>query len=234
MAQFNPNGTGNTGTIQTFVVPPCVTQISIEALGAEGGAGTDTKGARMKGDFPAVPGEMLTILVGQTTPDSQGLAGGGGTFVVDAANNPLVIAGGGGACFTNCPAAAETQGRIVTSGGTAGTAPRANNGQGGFVANATSGGGGGFNLNGANPSGGKSFLSGGLGGVGDTLGGYGGGGARGGNFGQGGGGGYSGGSCGDQASAWVGCGGGGSLNMGGNQDNQPGFQQGDGMVVITW
>jgi hypothetical protein len=234
-AQFNPTGSGNTGTIQTFSVPSGCSSITIEAWGAQGGTGTDTKGARMKGTFTVTPGSQLSILVGhQGDTAVSGTSGGGGTFVVNSANQPLIIAGGGGSCFTTCPATSETVGRITTSGGTAGSTMRADNGQGGNVANMTSGGGGGFFSNGANSTGGKSWANGGQGGLGENFGGFGGGGARGGLWGQGGGGGYSGGSCGDLASSWLGCGGGGSFNTGTNQNNTAGAKTGHGMVVITW
>ncbi|HZO17020.1 MAG TPA: hypothetical protein VFB62_27275, partial [Polyangiaceae bacterium] len=128
-AQFNATGTGNIGNLQSFQVPECVVSITIEAFGAQGGAGMDTRGARMKGTFAVQPGQQLTILVGHQADMSQGLSGGGGTFVVDASSNPLIIAGGGGSCFSTCPSAAETVGRIETSGGVGGTVQRADNGQ---------------------------------------------------------------------------------------------------------
>ena len=228
---FNASGSGATGTLQTWVVPPGVCSVTIEAFGAEGGTDGDTRGARMRGNFTVVPGATLKILVGQR---GEYLSGGGGTFVTTSSNTPLIVAGGGGGCFSTCPAAAETVGRTTTSGGTAGSTPRATNGNGGNVGNATSGSGGGFYSNGLNPGAGFAFLNGGNGGQAEKIGGFGGGGARGGSFGQGGGGGYSGGSCGDLAGAWLGCGGGGSFNSGTSQSNTAGFNTGHGRVEITW
>lgn len=242
-ASYAVNGTGGTGTLQTFTVPAGVCSIRIEAGGARGannGAANATDGAKIAGTFTPTPGTVLTILVGQ---QPSGLGGGGGTFVMSGAN-ALVIAGGGGSVFSAAPAVAETVGRTTTSGGTAGTVVRADGGQGGRISlNSNSGAGGGLSGNGGGAGGGKAYVNGGAGGVvasENQPGGYGGGGGRGGLWGQGGGGGYSGGSCGDtfdtttSSGTWVGCGGGGSLNNGTSQANSAGANPGPGYVVITW
>jgi len=230
--QFNATGTGKTGSLQYFTVPAGVCKLTIEAFGAQGGTGPDTRGARMKGTFSVTGGQVLTVLVGQ--PPANYLGGGGGSFVVNQTNQPLLVAGGGGSCFAGNCAIAETVGRIVTSGGALGGVARADAGNGGASLNSTAGAGGGLLTDGANASGGKSFLSGGLGGTGEIDGGFGGGGARGGLWGEGGGGGYSGGACANLADTWIGCGGGGSFNAGAVQDNTAGINTGAGKVLITW
>jgi len=232
------NGTPPSGTIQMFTVPPNVCRLTIEAAGGEGGtnqAAGSTNGARMIGTFPVTPGTALQVLVGQAAGGPSRYSGGGGTFVVAPGNIPLIIAGGGGANFAGTIPLAESVGRIETSGGTSGGALRADAGQGGtIIAGANVGGGGGFLTDGGGLGGGKSFMNGGAGGGTEQQGGYGGGGGRTGLFGEGAGGGYSGGSCGNTASAWSGCGGGGSLNTGTNQVNTAGAITGNGYVRFTW
>ncbi len=199
---------GTTGNIQYWTVPAGISQITIDAYGAQGGNYTG-KGARMKGTFSVTPGQTLKILVGQKGLDASYGGGGGGTFVTDLTNNPLIVAGGGSAN----PA-------LITNDGTT-------NGGGGGCA----GGGGGFTGNGGDGAsgGGNSFVNGGFGGNGNNggAGGYGGGGG-----GEcywcctyGGGGGYNGGSFNN---------GGGSYNAGTNQLNTAGANAGDGKVSISW
>ena len=238
MIVLSANGTPPNGTLQTFTVPPNVCRLTIEAAGGEGGTNTavgSTNGARMIGTFIQPPGTMLQVLVGQAAGGTSRYSGGGGTFVIAPGNMPLIIAGGGGANFQGTIPLAESVGRIVTSGGTFNGVTRADNGQGGsIVTGANVGAGGGLMTDGQGLGGGKSFMNGGAGGGTEQLGGYGGGGGRTGLFGEGGGGGYSGGSCGNTASAWGGCGGGGSINMGTNQVNTPGVITGNGYVRFSW
>ncbi|HKO54100.1 MAG TPA: hypothetical protein VJV79_40605 [Polyangiaceae bacterium] len=93
------------GVITSFVVPACVTSLTIDAYGAQGGfAGTYSGGlgARMMGTFAVSGGTTLKVLVGgrgiNATDTSQqaGGSGGGGTFVTTSTNTPLIVAGGGG------------------------------------------------------------------------------------------------------------------------------------------
>ncbi|MEI6764814.1 MAG: glycine-rich protein, partial [Bacteroidota bacterium] len=244
-ATFNNTSTGQYGSLQYWTVPSGVTNINIDAYGAQGGNssyGTGGKGAKMSGNFNVTPGQTLTIMVGQQGP-SQGNdgGGGGGTFVVDNTNTPLIIAGGGGGASYSGP----TNGIDGTTS-TSGTSG-ANGGSGGSGGNGgqsvgCAGAGGGFSSNGQNgPScssgcnGGQSFLNGGAGGCtsNNCTGGYGGGGGtHGGGWGGGGGGGYSGG--GASTSSQFGGGGGGSYNAGTNQNNIAGNNSGNGKVIITY
>jgi len=109
----NPCGAGTqtfsyTGSIVSWTVPNGVTQVTIDAKGAQGGSVNITcsasggKGARMVGDFTVSPGDNLQILVGQMgLTNGEDAGGGGGTFVVGAGNTPLIIAGGGGGATNN-------------------------------------------------------------------------------------------------------------------------------------
>ena len=251
-----------TGSIQTYVVPPGITSLNIEAVGASGGF-NGGRGARMSGTVSVTPGHVLQILVGQ-----QGFSngcgaggGGGGTFIINqTTNTPLVIAGGGGGGSSNfggVDASIGTSGTADSGGfGTPGVA-----GSGGspcVITNGVNGaGGGGYLGNGATNTGagritggGLAFVNGGAGGIANPSlganGGFGGGGASAYcTVGGGGGGGYSGGaggwhsfgdfppSCtGGFNNTRYGGGGGGSFNAGSSQVNMAGVQTGNGFVKI--
>ena len=91
--------------IQQWTVP-YTGDYRIEAIGAAGGYDVHSsrgeyqgRGARMKGTFPLLKGEIIKILVGQEGGINRhwsSSGGGGGTFVVRGNNKPLIIAGGGG------------------------------------------------------------------------------------------------------------------------------------------
>lgn len=109
-----------TGGMVEYIVPPGVTSLNIEALGAQGASGQSGyvggRGAKMSGDFAVEPGSRLIIAVGgkgagQNSGSNGG--GGGGSFVVvedliapthtiavgpfaGTGIRPLVVAGGGG------------------------------------------------------------------------------------------------------------------------------------------
>src|SRR5262249_37410871 len=101
------------GHLQTFTVKSCVTSISIDAFGAQGGgtsggAPSGGKGARMSGTFSVAGGTVLNVVVGgmgSTTgcyapaTSELGGGGGGGSFVwkVGETTPPIVAARGGGA-----------------------------------------------------------------------------------------------------------------------------------------
>lgn len=102
-----------TGGVQTFTVPPCVTTITINACGAQGGANWVNNvnyGGCMSADIAVTPGEVLNVYVGeqpQSTAggyngggagDAAGRGGGGGSDVRRGStlNDRLVVGGGGG------------------------------------------------------------------------------------------------------------------------------------------
>ena len=246
---FTANGTGNTGTIQSYTVPTTGTY-TIDAYGAQGGGTNGGKGARIKGDVSLTAGTVLKILVGQQggVYGSGSSGGGGGTFVTDNSNNPIMIAGGGGGNLNDsspCSAGSVIDGQITTSGaysldktGTGGSS-----GNGGTGTNSGwGGGGGGLLTNGTDASAcvsthGTAFVNGGQGGAScatNAVGGFGGGaGTHGNTGGGGGGGGYSGGGGSNQNQTPDCGGGGGSYNGGSNQTNTAGVQTGNGQVIIT-
>jgi hypothetical protein len=228
-----------TGGPETFTPPVCVTSITVDAFGAQGGRGVNGNGqpgglgARIRGTVPITPAGV-TIIVGGIGADfdngSAGHGGGGGaSWVYTTATDPtpLIVAGGGGGASSNSnggctpgpgsatnDATASTGGAGNGSGGTNGTG-----GSGGGVGQfaGPGGGGAGWTSDGIAGSGGGTGglapRNGGDGGntTGGANGGFGGGGSGFGNSGAcGGGGGYNGGGGG---SGWNGnawgCGGGG-------------------------
>ena len=187
-----------TGSIVMFTVPGCVTSLTIDAAGGQGGlAGPNAGGlgAEIIGTIAVNGGDQLQILVGGAGVASVvlrqqgGGTGGGGTYVTTLANEPLVIAGGGGgACYVTNSGSCSQVG-IGGSGdndglaGTGGTMPGGTNGGGGTSSNwngwnGGSGGGGllgdGINLTGGGAgfgtpnAPGSAFVNGGLGGVAGT------------------------------------------------------------------
>jgi hypothetical protein len=184
-------------------------------------------------------------------PQEVGGSGGGGTYVMTIDNNPLIVAGGGGGATTRLGAAPGGDGLTGTSGGsgiTASPGAGGTNGSGGGGCSNTGyqggSGGGGITGNGGNSAGnpiygsinygGYAFTNnstGGIPGVGGSVGalregGFGGGGC--GGYTGGGGGGYSGGGAGGDG----GSGGGGSYSSGTNPINTAGVQSGNGLVTI--
>ncbi|MEI6765665.1 MAG: glycine-rich protein [Bacteroidota bacterium] len=111
-----------TGNIQYFTVPSCVTSITVEAYGAEGGGtsgitGTGGKGGKAIATIPVTPGETLNLFVGGmglsapvqiqggynggggTNASSDNTGAGGGASDIRRGltlNDRLVVAGGGG------------------------------------------------------------------------------------------------------------------------------------------
>ena len=252
------------GQVATYQLPECVTSVTIQMAGAEGGRNTDDnflggRGASVKGTVSVPGGALLKVIVGGKGEDVKANAGGGGgTFVwVDGSDTLLMAAGGGGgggydnAGLDGVIEDNGTNGNGIVGGagvdGNGGTAP------GGY--DYLGGGGAGWKSNGSpgkTSSSGCSLapaakrpLEGGAGGAFggdhnyDGDGGFGGGGGGQGGCtvsgGAGGGGGYSGGGPGGYLSPHIrGGGGGGSYNDGLDQENAAGVNTGHGSVELTW
>lgn len=208
---------------------------TIQVRGAQGGQSTGYGpagglGAIMSGTFSFSRGEVLKILVGQRGVDNfYDAGGGGGSFVTTNTNSPLIIAGGGGG--GSASGFSGSGGKWGTTSTTANSTSWASGGtNGGGGGGATAGGGGGLTGNGGGSWFGTAFANGGIGGLGQSVGGFGGGGGGGGTNGAGGGGGYSGGGY----APWsFDAAGGGSFNSGTNQSNTSNAQSGQGLVTIT-
>ncbi len=254
-AQITTQVFNYSGALQTFTVPGCVSIMTIDVRGAQGG-NDGGKGALMIGVFTVTPGQVFRILVGQAggvgSPIS-GAGGGGGSFVTDLLNNPYVVAGGGGGTGqfgsnSNYTAIGGTTLQTGEAGQYTGGAGGSGGSGGGaaFIPQSNAAGGGGLTGSGSSgvgANGGSAYTLGGAGG--SSTGGYGGGGGS--NVfnttcglspnGGSGGGGYSGGGGG--GSSGVGnCngagGGGGSFNSGSNQFNVPAVHAGNGRVTFSY
>lgn len=177
----------------------------------------------------------------------QGSSGAGnpGNITLTGSNGTQPISGGIGGTNGGGGGGASDNGSCISGGGGGGFC-----GNGGEASNGGSPGNGGVGcVDGGNGSSGSlcasgiglSYLNGGAGGTGCSIGGcspvsggYGGGGGTAGGGGAGGGG-YSGGGGGGWNSGTPsGGGGGGSYNNGTNQNNTTGFQSGNGQVIISW
>jgi hypothetical protein len=234
-----------TGSVQTFTVPSCVTSLTIETRGAQGGAVTAQSpfpqgglGATMIGDFTVAPGDVLSLVVGGRGNSDPSSSGGGGGSGVNLNGTALIVAGGGAGVdfqdptFTGQDAVITSDGVTGNGGGGAGGTAGSAGGNNVYSGNNISQGGNGWNdgntgstgLSGSSPN--TTFTSGtwGLGGGGGSVG-----------YGWcncgGGGGGYSGGGSGQINQSG---GGGGSYNAGTNQNNTPGNNSGNGLIIITY
>lgn len=236
------------GSIENWIVPQGITQITIEARGAQGGSCSTHQGglgAQIIGQVNVTPGESLKILVGgQGISVCDAAGGGGGSFVSTQDNIPLVVAGGGSG------AASLTDGNpgLTTIAGGHGDSCGSNGGTdgngGGHSASCGngSGGGAGFFTDGGSASNwgyqrGFAFVNGGAGGLslsGGAHGGFGGGaGAHVNNSGGGAGGGYSGGGAPLYGAGYSG-GGGGSFAAQGMILANGGFNAGNGLIIISF
>ena len=193
-----------------WTVPPGISSVHIQAIGAAGSASNEGVGIGGLGDgFAATlsgltPGSSLYVCV-----DFRGFGSGGGASGVSLGSDfsrPVLVAGGGGS------AGSYGGGIYVANGGNAGY-PRGQNGSSGFAGTAAGGGGGTANSGGVGGDGG-GFDSG-TDGSGSTAAGPGVGGAGGGaGYGGGGGGGYFGGGGGGGLPVVGGVGGGGGGSSG--------------------
>jgi hypothetical protein len=243
-----------TGSQQTFVVPDCITSVTISTTGASGGTGqkgTGGKGGRATATLPVQAGETLYIYVGGQGASGNGAAGGwngggngtssntsayggggggGGSDIRQGGtgleHRVVVAGGGGGGGADGCTAGGLNGGN---GGGLSGTNGQAGNGCGGCEG---SGAGGTQDAGGAHGKWACSTCnstdgSPGQGGNGDTA-------TSCGSTtgGGGGGGGYYGGGGGG-----LGAGGGGSGFVGPTTSNalhETGVNSGPGAVVISW
>jgi hypothetical protein len=239
------------GAAQLFTVPAGITQVTIAAYGAEGGASILAGGAGglVRATLPVTPGEVLSVYVGGKGTDALGYghepiaggfnggggsdgngAGGGGASDVRRGTAKLVIAGGGGGTATAAP-------RGGAGGGTTGAAGEAGTSAGGGAGGSqTAGGAGGTaGINGMPGTPGAAGSGGQGGRINGTALVAGGGGGGGGYFGGGGGGGgWS--STGFESLGSGGGGGGSSFadpSATGVTHTQ-GARTGNGMVVISW
>ncbi len=225
-AQVTYTYTGATGT---YVVPPGITTIGIEAKGSKGMNGSPAvggNGATMYGEFDVTPGDILTYYVGGNAAGLQ--AGGDGSYVENTTTGTLYIVagGGGGGAYSQIGAGAP-----ITNDGTASIShPGYLNGAPGVGGN-----GGGAGAGAWGTGGGGGWLTAGSGGLGSPGGAIKCRGSFGTTYAAGAGGGYSGGGGVDMDGGWGtgGGGAGGSYNIGENQVNTAENNAALGQIIIS-
>ena len=93
-----------TGAMQTWTVPPGVTEVSVRLWGAGGGGGTGASagggGGYTTGMLSVTPGETLSVMVG-----------GGGNSKVGGAETQGSFGGGGKVTLSTCDTAANEPSR---------------------------------------------------------------------------------------------------------------------------
>jgi RHS repeat-associated protein len=237
-----------TGSGQTWTVPAGVTEITVDAFGAQGGGGTSL-GGEAKSTVSVTPGETLDVYVGGAGGAPAGGFNGGGSGNTFSVGGGYQGSGPGGGGASDVRRGSGWSGRLVVAGGGGGGLGNLPGGAGGGTsgeAGAVTSQAVGF----GSPGGGGTQLGGGAAGsecctTGPTAGGVGvgGNGAAANTAGGGGGGGYFGG--GGSGSAYVttpgyegyfpmGGGGGSSYTSGVLSSTSTGVRTGNGQVVITW
>lgn len=221
-----------TGGQQSFVVPPNVFQIHIQAWGAQGAnataetTGLGGLGGFAEGDIDVFPGQTLQIFVGGQGTTVQPASSGGGGFNGggDVMPTNFERGGGGGASDVRLGGLTLNNRVIVAAGGGGACA--------GEIASGGSGGGSTGGDGGGQPGFGGTQNSGGSAFQGNVL-------CLDGEFGLGGD--DIGGGCGAGGAGWygggAGCGGGGGSSYIDGVENGntiSGIREGDGLIVLTF
>ena len=246
LAQITTFTFNYTGAAQNFTVPQCVYNLTVNALGAQGGGSNGGLGANVTGTMAVTPGQVLQVRVGGTGAQGAASGGfnGGGTGQASTGSAIYSSWGGGGATDIRIAPYALANRVIVAGGGggrSGGSSPvcggaanclnGANGcntyGAGGGGGTQIAGGNGGAPWAGTPPGGSPGVLgNGGQGGFWQTASGGGGGGG----FYGGGGGGNDG--CCTGANGGGGGGAGSSLNTPGGTCI-PANRSGNGLLTIT-
>lgn len=243
-----PHDTVSFATVgtHTFTVPSCVTHVTVDPSGAQGGEANGMAGAlggRATTTIAVTPGETLQINVGGVGGNATGNGATGGFNGGGKSNGSAGPdgAGGGGASDVRQGGTALTN-RVVVAGGGGGRGGSGNAGGGGGGLSGSDGtaGEGGPGLGGTQTAGGLGGDDAGVGSPGTDgdsailgTGGNGGGGDDGGG-GGGGGGFHGGGGGGSGATGAAGGGGGGSGRTPDGTGMQNGVRSGNGLVVIGY
>lgn len=106
-----------TGAVQTYVVPPCVTSVTINALGAQGGGTSGGLGGSATATVPVTPGSTLYVYVGGR-PTAQlgpgGFNGGGATLALPCGGSSDGFPGGGA---SDVRTSTSLNDRLIVAGG---------------------------------------------------------------------------------------------------------------------
>jgi hypothetical protein len=151
-----------TGSVQTYTVPSGVTQLQIEAYGAQGGGDFGGNGGSATGIVPVTPGAVLEVYVGGKPTVQLGPGGfnGGGAVTALPCGGPSDGWPGGGASDVRTTSSLSS--RIIVAGGGGGQGY--SNGIGGLGGGSTGGNGAASWISNTNGKGGTQ-IAGGEGGV---------------------------------------------------------------------
>jgi gliding motility-associated-like protein len=106
-----------TGGTSNFVVPPCITEVTILASGAQGGGALGGLGADVNGTITVVPGQVLIVSVGCQGGAANGSGGFGGGGSGVNSNSGFPSFGGGGASFVSTTPGGMGNAVVVAGGG---------------------------------------------------------------------------------------------------------------------
>jgi hypothetical protein len=128
-----------TGSVQTFLVPPCVNSISVDVRGAQGGDsknyGPGGLGGQVSAEIAVYPGQTLYVYVGSQPSLTGSNAPGGWNGGGNASTSPLVGGGGGASDIRTMGGAWNDanglQSRLVVAGGGGGRASNGADSRGG-------------------------------------------------------------------------------------------------------
>lgn len=113
-AAFSEKTFSYTGKRQTFTVPSGVTQIEVDARGAQGGGSSGGLGGRVVALIAVTPGEKLGVLVGGQPSTSGGFNGGGSGGTTSYCGDYCGYGGGGASDVRDGKKLVD---RIVVAGG---------------------------------------------------------------------------------------------------------------------
>ncbi len=126
-----------TGAIQTWTVPEGVTQIYVDAAGAQGGSGGTNiggKGGKVSGILTVSPGDVLQITVGGQSTSNIAVYGFGGNGGISITFGTIARAGGGLSAISTAAPVTQANAFLIAGGG--GGTPTS-----GFAGNGGAGGG---------------------------------------------------------------------------------------------
>jgi gliding motility-associated-like protein len=112
-----------TGAMQTWVVPPCVYTVTIDVRGAKGAGnnsgspGNGGLGARVQGSLAVTPGQVLNIYVGGTGGFPAGGWNGGGNGANAGGGCGVIGSGGGGGASDIRIGGTALANRVAVAGG---------------------------------------------------------------------------------------------------------------------
>jgi gliding motility-associated-like protein len=132
---------GCTGAPVNWVVPPCVTSITVSVAGAQGGGPQGGLGATVTGVLAVTPGQTLLINVGCTPSGPAGGFGGGGMGYASTSIGDPSWGGGGASSISIAPFGPTNQVIVAGGGGGNGGGTPMNIGAGGDGGCATGGDG---------------------------------------------------------------------------------------------